>query len=64
MAEQGSVVKKMHSRIWACPACDSNNKVTGFPDILHCSRCGVNQLAYLTTLEEESWLAGPTKGWD
>jgi hypothetical protein len=22
------------------------------PDILHCSRCGVNQLAYLTTLEE------------
>ena len=56
MTEQ-LVVKKMHSRVWVCPACDSNNKVTGFPDILHCSRCGVNQLAYLITLEEPEGLS-------
>ena len=49
-----NIAKKLHYRIWACPACDTNNKVTGFPDILHCYACHVNQLAYLVLLEDEN----------
>ena len=48
-----TVMKKMHFRIWECPMCSTNNKVTGFPDILQCYACRVNQLAYLVLLEDE-----------
>ena len=54
-----NIAKKLHYRIWACPACDTNNKVTGFPDILTCQTCNVNQLAYGVLLEEAD---GETRG--
>jgi hypothetical protein len=53
-----TVVKKPHHRIWACPACDTNNKVTGFPDLLTCYACGIGQLAYLVLLEDANDLLG------